>query len=161
MKRALLVLALCPLLIGCGSRIQAGRTIGAMESAAVRNNYNLKQIISRQSTQMLDENLAKADALADAAVQAEVGADGKANPINLKIIMEDKAEHYKKAFAVSRKTNELVRKSDKDLEHLLQYSKGLQEYFKLEQSRANVIDQSMNAAGVLIDRFVGKKKEDK
>lgn len=141
---------------GCSST-QAARATVAMEESAINYRRNMGRVVEAFIADYKVKAQAEADALADAAIKAETGADGKVNPNNIRIIYEIKAEKYSIIERVAIGMRAKLIAADQDIEHLLQYSKALKEYFNQSTSTAQLLNQSSQQVIDLLDSFIQKK----
>lgn len=158
---AILVVGLmCFGMVGCGSSQQASGAVAAMEASAISYDRNMTRIVDAFIDDYRAKAVAEADRLAENALKAEVkivNGEALANPKNLQLILEKKAQHY---AAIERNVIEMRKKivtAHKDIDHLLAYSKGLQSYFEGKAQAAEILNHSSEQVLQFLDHFVGKK----
>jgi len=161
-KRApqLILIAVLPLVCftGCYRSNAAQNVNAAMEASAISYQKNMERVLEGFITDYRTQAQAKADELAADAIKAEVDPlTGKASAKNLQIILEKKVEQY---ALIEQRIVDMRKKiiaANVDIDHLLQYSASLKEYFKQRNNAAELLNQSSETTVKLLDQFVKAK----
>jgi len=142
---------------GCFSRPQAANAVASMEVSAIQYSKNMNAMVGAFIADYRENALSKIDDETDAALRSVTKPDGTVNILTAQAILHKKLTDY---AAVERKCIEMRKKpldAYKDIEHLLQYSKALKQYFDKQANTAAILEQSSDEMLAVLDRFIGKK----
>jgi hypothetical protein len=149
--------ALLVLLCGCFAQPQAQNAVNMMEASAIHYQRNMDRVVEGFIGDYRRESQKTVDALANQAIAAEVGLDGKANAMNLQIILAKKVEQYQAIELRVIEMRSKILEASQDIEHLLKYSVALKEYFAQRNSTASVLNESSATLISTLDQIISKK----
>jgi len=159
------ILCFCLLLtvLGCGRSIEAERAATMIELSAINHSRNMDRVVEGFIADYRKTAREKADDLSANAIKSitkTVDGEKVANPNNVQFILKQKAKHYAKIEVKCIGMRRKILLANKDIEHILAYSKALKGYFNQRASFGELLNESSATVIEALDAFTGKKGDD-
>lgn len=144
----------------CGDRRQANKAASVVELSAINYSNNIGKVLDAFISDYRSRARHEADLLADSALASithVVNGKKVVDPDNMMVIMRQKAKQYEKIEHNVVEMRNKILVAHKDIEHIIKYSRALQEYFNTKTTALEMMNESSETVISILDAFVKKE----